>query len=140
MSCVSNVKSGNDDFFFVAHFKVVDSHFPFPPLDKKASSSEEKKAASSGNESDGRRKGLVNFALPLCFLSQLIEFIYLVCLSVEKLDLSSRRSIHITEALRMQMEVQKQLHEQLEVSVCLIAGLYLLICFIFPFGCISAVK
>jgi hypothetical protein len=31
------------------------------------------------------------------------------------------RGIQITEALRMQMEVQKRLHEQLEVCVCLVA-------------------
>jgi hypothetical protein len=31
------------------------------------------------------------------------------------------RGIQITEALRMQMEVQKRLHEQLEVCVSLVA-------------------
>lgn len=92
--------------------------FPFHSLDKKASSSEEKKAASSSNESDGRRKGLVNDALHIYLFPQLNTFISCFAIFV-KLHLSCPRSIHITEALRMQMEVQKQLHEQLEVRVSL---------------------
>lgn len=32
-------------------------------------------------------------------------------------DLAKRRNIQVTEALQMQIEVQKQLHEQLEVSI-----------------------
>lgn len=92
--------------YWVTHISALT-----PTLDVKTSSSEEKAAASS-SDYDGRRKGSV-----LSLVLSLIPVLHcnLVIRAIFRSSISLCRSMQLTEALRMQMEVQKQLHKQLEV-------------------------